>query len=522
MQTENSTKTMAHIFHDALPDNKDPTTMLLIAGDMAYADSNPNRWVSWFDLMEPLTRSLPMHVAAGNHEIECDNATLEIFKQYEHYFRNPNRIAKPDMLPITEEYRQSLWEKSCSTPSEFQGHYNYGNAFYSFKHGLGHFIILSSYSDSKVGSHQYTWLKFELKRNFNRTETPWLIVSFHSPLYTTFVGHVNETQAMAMKESMEPLFNEYNVNLVICGHDHGYMRTHSLHANGTVDPTGHAPIYLTLGAGGNREQHSKGYLHDTPEEWVAQRDLRDFGYGNLLLTNGSHALLNWIRDGVAKDGAEDKNVLIVNPHYINGTLRDDESGSSAHAWPVTSSADSDQSTPLGLSFTRQVSKIPDGSSFQMSMNGTHCSKEDSFGDNICHFNWGDDIIGSFAVDLPSIVVLDKGDIFKGSFFIDKYVPFHFQCPVCGEDCIVQAPLVHLNWSIPMPPSCPIYVNQTDPPATYHLFAHLPPTSPTKGILATSVNGTVQVIRGSKTQTSSGRDSSSAETLLEMHIAVLVK
>ena len=306
---------MAHIFHDSLSDNKDPTTLLLIAGDMAYADSDPIRWTSWFDIMEPLTRSLPMHVAAGNHEIECDNITNAIFVQYENYFRNPNRIADADMKPITEEYRKSLWKSSCSTPSEFQGHYNYGNAFYTFHHGYVHFIILSSYSDSRVGSPQYKWLEQELKNGVNRTHTPWLIVSFHSPLYTTFMGHVNETQALQMKHSMEPLFNQYNVNLVINGHDHGYMRTHSMSLNATVDHTGKSPIYLTLGAGGNREMHSKGYVNEEAEEWVAKRDLLDYGYGHLLVTNATHALLNWVRDGISKDGEDDKNVWIVNHHY---------------------------------------------------------------------------------------------------------------------------------------------------------------------------------------------------------------
>lgn len=282
---------------------------------MAYGDSDPHRWTSWFDLMEPLTRSLTMHVAAGNHEIECDNATLEIFKQYEHYFCNPNRIDEVDLLPMTQDYRRTLPDQYCSTPSQFQGHYNYGNAFYSFQHGYVHFLVLSSYSDTSEGSPQYDWLVQELSWKVNRTATPWVLVSFHSPLYTTFTGHVNEEQALKMKESMEPLFNEYGVNLVICGHDHGYMRTHSLAVNGTIDPTGKAPIYLTLGAGGNREQHAPGYRNETsPEDWVAMRDLRDFGYLNLLVTNATHAILNWVRDGVTKEGIDDKNVWIVNQH----------------------------------------------------------------------------------------------------------------------------------------------------------------------------------------------------------------
>lgn len=334
-QTKNSTKTMAHILHDSISsdnkENKNPTSLLLIAGDMAYADSDPLRWLSWFDLMEPLTRSLPMHVAAGNHEIECDNATLEVFKQYEHYFLNPNRIAEADLEPITSEYRQTLWEHSCSTPSEFRGHYNYGNAFYSFQHGYIHVIVLGSYSDTRRGSPQYEWLVEELKFNVDRNATPWLIVSFHSPLYTTFMGHVNESQSLEMKASMEPLFNRYNVNLVISGHDHGYMRTHSLNQNGTVDESGKSPIYLTLGAGGNREQHSKGFRQPEPEEWVAKRDLRDFGYGNLVVENATHATLTWIRDKVsgAGDDSDDKNIVIINPHYHgpnstsnNGTVDD--------------------------------------------------------------------------------------------------------------------------------------------------------------------------------------------------------
>lgn len=34
----------------------------LVYFSVAYADSDPLRWLSWFDLMEPLTRTLPMHV----------------------------------------------------------------------------------------------------------------------------------------------------------------------------------------------------------------------------------------------------------------------------------------------------------------------------------------------------------------------------------------------------------------------------------------------------------------------------
>lgn len=308
-QTLNSTRTMDHIRQAMY--TKNPVTQLLIAGDMSYADSDPTRWESWFDLMEPVLRSLPLHVAAGNHEIECDNVTSDIFVPYEHWFRNPNRIAPAEMLPVPEDYRKTLWHESCSTPSDFQGHYNYGNAFYAYEHGLAKIVVLSSYSDATVYSVQYTWLEKELQR-VDRHRTPWLLVAFHSPLYTTFLGHIDETEARKMKEAMEPLFVQYGVNLVVSGHDHAYMRTKPMF-QGHVDPTGRAPIYLTLGAGGNREHHSAGYRNATPESWVAKRALDDYGYGLLSLENDTHAHFHWMRDFTTHFGIHD-DVWISNPH----------------------------------------------------------------------------------------------------------------------------------------------------------------------------------------------------------------
>jgi hypothetical protein len=254
-----------------------------------------------------------MHVAVGNHEIECDTTNLRPFVPYESYFLNPNRIQAADIQPIAEDYKKTLWHQSCSTPSEMLGSYDYGNAFYSYQHGLAHIIVLNSYGNSSVGSSQYQWLEEELQHKVNRSAAPWIIVSFHSPLYTTFLGHVNERQSMNMKNAMEPLFNKYNVNLVISGHDHGYMRTHSLGVNGQVDPSGNAPVYLTLGAGGNREHHAPGYRNDEQEEWVAARSLVDYGYGNLFLRNATHASFTWVRDGITEGGVHDI-VWLVNKH----------------------------------------------------------------------------------------------------------------------------------------------------------------------------------------------------------------
>ena len=105
-----------------------------------------------------------------------------------------------------------------------------------------------------------------------------------------------------MLQSMEPLFVKYNVNLVLSGHDHAYMRTTPMVG---MDRSDTGPIYLTLGAGGNREEHAHGYIHNTPEDWVVKRDRKEYGYGHLFLANATHAQFHWVRDATTKDGIRD-------------------------------------------------------------------------------------------------------------------------------------------------------------------------------------------------------------------------
>ena len=97
------------------------------------------------------------------------------------------------------------------------------------------------------------------------------------------------------------------------GHDHGYMRTHSLAADGSIDESNQSPVYLTLGAAGNREQHAPGFRHGQQEDWVAVRTLVDYGYGNLFLRNATHASFTWVRDGVDTGGVHDI-VWLENKH----------------------------------------------------------------------------------------------------------------------------------------------------------------------------------------------------------------
>ena len=314
-QTKNSTRTMARILDAATAtstsivmndndndnDNNDSNddrvvTNLLIAGDLSYADGDPTRWDSWLELAEPLLRSVPFASVPGNHEIECDKVTHDVFVPYESFFRNPNRIDTAIEFPPSQDYIDSM-TYGCATNSNFLGRYDYGNAYYSYRHGLVHTIMLNSYTSLLDGSLQRTWLTEIALPNVDRSITPWLIIVFHTPLYTTFKSHINEINPTLMKDSgIRQLFQRYKVNLVISGHDHAYMRTKPLNPNGSVAESKAGPIFWTLGAGGNREGHSEYINPIQQEDWVDKRDDDEFGFGLFFAQNYTHAHLQWMRD----------------------------------------------------------------------------------------------------------------------------------------------------------------------------------------------------------------------------------
>ncbi len=309
-QTYNSTVTMLHILSEIDQQRQQQQQaseiVMLCAGDMSYANSIQPQWDNWFELMEPVIATIPLMVAVGNHEIECDALTDMPFAAYESRFFMPNRINDAIIQPVRKDEYDQRW--GCATPSVFEGDYDYGNAFYSFERDLVKVIVLSSYSDTSVHSNQYNFLWNELK-SVDRTKTPWVMVMMHSPFYNTFDAHNNERQSLDMQASMESLFRDYGVNIVLSGHVHAYMRSKPMY-KGQVDESGKSPIYMIVGEGGNREGHVQDYLLPDPEPWVAVRDKSVYGFGMLNVMNATTAHWKWNMNG--REDAFKDDVWITN------------------------------------------------------------------------------------------------------------------------------------------------------------------------------------------------------------------
>ncbi|XP_059306068.1 probable purple acid phosphatase 20 [Lycium ferocissimum] len=251
-ETDWTTSTLNHIA-------KSNYDIMLLPGDLSYADTLQPRWDSFGRLVELLASQRPWMVTEGNHEIE--------------------KISMIHTHPFTAYNARWLmpFEQSGST----------SNLYYSFEVSGVHVIMLGSYTDFGPGSAQYNWLKNDLKK-VDRTKTPWLVVLLHAPWYNSNTAHQDEYESYGMKNSMEDLLFKARVNIVFAGHVHAYERFTRVYKDKANNC---GPIYITIGDGGNREGLASKYLDPKPEISIFRE--ASFGHGEFDVVNATHAQWSW-------------------------------------------------------------------------------------------------------------------------------------------------------------------------------------------------------------------------------------
>ncbi|CAL4995526.1 unnamed protein product [Urochloa decumbens] len=239
-QTEWTDSTLKHI---AAADYD----VLLLPGDLSYADLIQPRWDSYGRLVEPLASARPWMVTQGNHEVE--------------------------KLPLVEPTPFKAYNARWRMPHDAGATPSGDNLYYSFDAAAGavHVIMLGSYTDFAAGSAQYQWLRRDLDAIDGRS------MAF-------VVGD-------AMREAMEEVLYGARVDAVFAGHVHAYERFARVYG-GKEDPC--APVYVTVGDGGNREGLAAEYVD--PQPAVSAFREASFGHGRLEVVNATHALWAWHRN----------------------------------------------------------------------------------------------------------------------------------------------------------------------------------------------------------------------------------
>ncbi|CAL0309945.1 unnamed protein product [Lupinus luteus] len=251
-QTKWTESTLDHI-------NKSNYHMLLLPGDLAYADFIQKRWDSFGRLVDPLASQRPWMVTQGNHEVE--------------------------KMPLVHSEPFTAYNARWKMPYKESG--SDSNLYYSFDVAGVHIIMLGSYADFDSKSEQYKWLEGDLKK-VNRKNTPWLVVLIHAPWYNSNRAHQGEKESVYMKASMEDLLYHAHVDIILAGHVHAYERFTRVHKSKS-DNCG--PVHITIGDGGNHEGLANKYIEPKPKISLFRE--AKFGHGTLEVFNATHALWNW-------------------------------------------------------------------------------------------------------------------------------------------------------------------------------------------------------------------------------------
>ena len=117
---------------------------------------------------------------------------------------------------------------------------------YSFDYGNVHISVLNTNDMLTTSLAQLKWLRNDL----NSTDKDWKIVAIHKSPYT--LGKDGKwPDALYLQRSLTAVCDMCDVDLVISGHDHQYVRTKSLKGNKVVDD-GEGTVYALCGTAGSK------------------------------------------------------------------------------------------------------------------------------------------------------------------------------------------------------------------------------------------------------------------------------
>ena len=208
----------------ALEDCPDPA-FILNCGDFtdnAYFD---DWWRYFFESSRGTCEEIPLMTAIGNHEERGEGA-----KFYNLHFNNPQNAKGlgDGFVPV---------EGSDKTAVACIKHID--NTVYSFDYGNAHFAVVNTGSDWGTAVELLELQKEWLRNDLQSSDKKWKVLVAHRGIY------VEKVRNQAPKEAFLDIIDECGVDLVIEGHDHTYMRTHTM-KNDQVSEEG--TIYALIGS----------------------------------------------------------------------------------------------------------------------------------------------------------------------------------------------------------------------------------------------------------------------------------
>ena len=194
---------------------------VISAGDQINKTGKPKEEEYAGYLSASALASLPVATTIGNHD--------SLNADYQYHFYNPNQTGYGE--------------------TEAGGDY-----YYSYGSGL--FIVLNT-NNYNVAEHEKT-IQQAIASDPDAT---FRIVTIHQDIYGSGLDH-SDTDGMILRTQLTPIFDEYDIDVVLQGHDHTYSRTKLLYGDGQT----HGTYEFRLNEDGSDYDWDNAYNTQTDEQ----------------------------------------------------------------------------------------------------------------------------------------------------------------------------------------------------------------------------------------------------------------
>ena len=211
--------------------HRNPRTALYISmGDLVDNGEQAYQWRTWLNSIRPLSTRVPLAPMMGNHEMYTLDWKMREPKAYLNYFDVPSN-----------------------------GNTTFDRHYYSYDYGDVHYVVLdtqlyeSNHDDNHDVHHpdlydvQVQWLRQDLTNNTKK----WTVVLMHRDPFQYAFDRPGASRAAGFDEEgvlFMPIFDEFNVDLVLSAHLHSY-RNRGHVRNFERDASG--PLYILTGIAGD-------------------------------------------------------------------------------------------------------------------------------------------------------------------------------------------------------------------------------------------------------------------------------
>ena len=210
---------------------RNPRTALYISmGDLVDNGEHAYQWRTWLNSIKPLSANVPLATTLGNHEMYTLDWKMREPYAYLNYFAVPPN-----------------------------GNETFNRRYYSYDFGDVHYVVLdtmlyeSNHEDNHDTHHpdlydvQVHWLRQDLMANTKK----WTVVLMHRDPFQYAFDRSGVNRAVGFDDEgvlFMPIFDEFNVDLVLSAHLHSY-RNRGHVRNFDRDASG--PLYILTGIAGD-------------------------------------------------------------------------------------------------------------------------------------------------------------------------------------------------------------------------------------------------------------------------------